>query len=380
METLRPRCFERGDVQHLHCGWYTRQLLHVHPLPAMRYSHLTVKERAAPLVDDDRIQNVFSCGRFPLHAHTELLLYTLHCCFYAGSLCWHLGCFVIFRGALTSTTRHLHFLEKDLNGPFISANIDSFAASANCLHWDADAFMLQEARIAESNMVESQRKAALCNFHLYCSQPLQKLHGAFRIPSGGTATCAHKEFTQLFDETTDLSGTWQLLRSTARITATWHQVSSSVKLLLAFNFYAIANAASERAKFERNNDLLDMIFTVASQFGDIPILIAGGFQMEPGMYPSVQPALDHWGWADPLLQTDDQGDVFWPCTFFRHSASEEGDGQSSIDGILVNRTALTALMHVEVLDHQDRQHRPVRATFAWDRVQQVGTDCSGLLS
>lgn len=48
-------------------------------------------------------------------------------------------------------------------------------------------------------------------------------------------------------------------------------------------------------------------------------------------------------------------------------------GQSSIDGILVNRTALTALLGIEVLNHQDRQHRPVKATFCWDRIQQVGT-------
>ena len=67
---------------------------------------------------------------------------------------------------------------------------------------------------------------------------------------------------------------------------TWHQVAEGVKLLL-FNFYAIANAASERAKFARNNELLNMIFTVASQFGDIPIVVAGDYQMEPGVYPAA---------------------------------------------------------------------------------------------
>ena len=129
-------------------------------------------------------------------------------------------------------------------------------------------------------------------------------------------------------------------------------MSPGVKIL-ACNFYGVANAASERAKFNRNNELLDLIFTVAAQFGDIPILIAGDFQMEPGMYPSVQLALDHWGWAD-------------------HTATVEGDGQSSIDGILMNRTALTALLDIRVLDHQDRQHRPAQATFAWDRILQAG--------
>ena len=75
---------------------------------------------------------------------------------------------------------------------------------------DADVFMLQEARVAESNMVESQRKAAMCHLKLFCSQPLQKTrasNGTFRIPSGGTATCAKSELTQLFDERLDQSGT-----------------------------------------------------------------------------------------------------------------------------------------------------------------------------
>lgn len=98
--------------------------------------------------------------------------------------------------------------------------------------------------------------------------------------------------------------------------------------LPAFNFYGIANAASERAKFNRDNELLDLIFTVASQFGGIPIVLAGDFQMEPGMYPAVQLALDHWGWADPLLQADEHGDVIRPSTFFQHGATGEGEGQA----------------------------------------------------
>lgn len=208
----------------------------------------------------------------------------------------------------------LGFPSKGPRWSVISANIDSFATNPNCLQWDADVFMLQEAHIAESNMVESKRKAALCNFNLYCSQPLQKLrasNGTFRIPSGGTATRARKELTQIFGEKADVSGSWPLLRSTARVTATWHQASSSVKLL-AFNFYAIANAASERATFERDNELLHQLFTVAAQFGDIPIVIAGDFQMEPGMYPAIQLAMDHWGWAGPLLQADEHGEFFRP--------------------------------------------------------------------
>ena len=338
------------------------------PLAALCFHHLVKKSALQLTGDQTGIQNAFKQGRHQFCAATVWPppgQFTLvQCRLNSGRLS--------VSGQFWSSTIFDATLGFPGEGPrwsIISANIDSFATNVNCLQWDADAFMLQEARIAESNMAEAQRKAALCNFGLFCSQPLQKLkasNGTFRIPSGGTATCAHKELTQLFDVKSDLSGTWAILCATTRVTATWHQVNPTVKVL-AFNFYAVANAASERAKFERNNELLDQILLV------LPVLIAGDFQMEPGMYPAVQLALDHWGWADPLLQTNEVGEVFRPHTFFQQAATVDGEGQSSIDGILMNRTALAALVRIEVLDHRDRQHRPVQATFAWDRIQQAGT-------
>ena len=373
--TFFPHCYlEMGDIQHPHDrGGFCMLPYDAWGLMLLCF-HQLVKERAFPSCPSVlRIQN-FGFGSSYL---CECQVLDLNVCGFPGgwiddtwpvdSLApqWHASWF----------DQTLGFPGEGPHWSMISANVDSFATNASCLQWDADVFLLQEARIAESNMQDAKRKAAVCNFEVYCSQPLQKLrasNGTFRIPSGGTATCARKELTQLFHEQQDMSGSWELLRSTARVTATWHQVSSSVKLL-AFNFYAIANAASERAKFERNNEMLNQLFMVAAQFGDIPIVIAGDFQMEPGMYPAVQLALDNWGWSDPLLQTDAAGELFRPSTFFQTAATEDGEGQSSIDGILMNRTALTALVKIEVLEHLDRQHRPVQAYFAWTRIQQVGT-------
>ena len=320
------------------------------PLAALCFHHLVKKSALQLTGDQTGIQNAFKQGRHHFRAATvwpppgqfmvvQNAVSTVAEPFFSGQF-W----------SSTIFDATLGFPGEGPRWSIISANIDSFATNVNCLQWDADAFMLQEARIAESNMAEAQRKAALCNFGLFCSQPLQKLkasNGTFRIPSGGTATCAHKELTQLFDACSDLSGTWAILCATTRVTATWHQVTPTVKVL-AFNFYAVANAASERAKFERNNELLDQILLVAAQFGDVPVLIAGDFQMEPGMYPAVQLALDHWGWADPLLQTNEVGEVFRPHTFFQQAATVDGEGQSSIDGILMNRTALAALVRIEV--------------------------------
>ena len=364
---------EWDDAHHHHHSVICPCTLHVGHSLAMLYFHPRVKKRTSRLVDCARIQNV-------------LLWQQLHANWITASDVALSRVFLRVReielesvpyafqgtGLFDST---LGFPGEGPRWSIISANVDSFAANYNCLQWNADAFMLQEARIADSNMAEAQRKAGMCNFHLFCSQTLQKQrasNGTFRVPCGGTATCAHRELTQLFEEKADISGCWTQLRSSARVTATWHQVSPGVKLL-AFNFYGIANAASERAKFGRNNELLDLIFTVAAQFGDVPILLGGDFQMEPGMYPAAQLALDHCGWSDPLLRTDAQGDVVRPSTFFQHSAVVDGEGESSIDGILMNRTALTALIDIQVLDHRDRQQRPVQATFAWDRILQVGS-------
>ena len=368
------RWVQREDVPP-HLSLHSLCALHVGRSPAMLYFHSRVKKRTSPLVDRARIQNFVVWQQ--LNGWAVSLLKKLGCtllCARMMEVPRRESCIHVWWGSdIFDST--LGFPGEGPRWSIRSANVDSFATNYNCLQWDADVFLLQEARIADSNIAEVQRKAGMCNLSLFCSQPLQKQrasNGTFRVPSGGTATCSHREFTQLFDEKMDISGQWAQLRASARVTATWHQVSTGVKLL-AFNFYGIANAASERAKFTRNNDLLHMIFMIAAQFGDIPILLGGDFQMEPGMYPAVQLALDHWGWSDPLLSTDAQGDVVRPTTFFQHSSALAGEGESSIDGILMNRTALTALIDIRVLDHRDRQHRPVQATFAWDRIQQVGS-------
>ena len=370
---LTSWCNVGEDVLHLQFCDLSWIVVHDDQPLAMLYFHRQVKKGAARPPVLGRIQNFL--WLFPRRGDPYSVLWTIAPVPSGRSLTltWYDPCTLFRTGRIFDGT--LGYPGEGPKWTVVSANIDSFSTNASCLQWEADAFFLQEARVSESNLVDAQRKAALCNMHLFCSQPLQRLrasNGTLRTPSGGTATCSHREVTQVFGENTDHSGCWATLRSSARVTATWHQVSTSVKML-AFNFYAIANAASERAKFERNNEMLNQIFTIAAQFGDIPILVAGDFQMEPGMYPCVQLALDHWGWSDPLLQTDQHGEAYRPNTFFQHAATEDGEGQSSIDGILLNRTALTALLKMEVLDHTDRQHRPIQATFMWDRVEQVGS-------
>ena len=231
-----------GDVLH-HCRDGVFSFLHVMSLVAMSYSHHPVKEGASQLVDDIRIQNILtiSSRRFLPGERSLRLLLFCRCIVHFG-----VGLRAIAAAPPYEYDMTMGYPGEGPRWAMISANIDSLATNDNCLHWEADVLALQEARVAESNLIESQRKAALCHFQLFCSQPLQKVrasNGTYRIPSGGTATFGRKEFTQLFDDQADHSGQWALLRSTTRVTATWHQVAEGVKLL-AFNFYAIANAAS----------------------------------------------------------------------------------------------------------------------------------------
>ena len=137
----------RDDAHH-HSGVSVHpRFLHVSSAWTMSYSHLRVKERAARFLWNDRIQNFQLIERPVTIAHWMKLTFD----------------------------QTLGFPGEGPKWSVVSANVDSFLTNVNYLHWDADAFMLQEARVAESNIVEAQRKAALCNFQLYCSQPLRKI-------------------------------------------------------------------------------------------------------------------------------------------------------------------------------------------------------------
>ena len=200
-----PRHGGRDDVQHHYCDGVPLRSLHEGSPLATPYFHPRAKKRAAWPGEIAGSQSAFQWSMFPT-------MFWVTCSFESfptdelpfrviggnvGKIVWVTNDFNMTLG----------FFGEGPTWSVISANVDSFATNFNCLQWDADAFMLQEARVADSNLVESQRKAATCNFHLFCSQPLQKpraSNGTFRTPSGGTATCAHKELTQLFDEKADV--------------------------------------------------------------------------------------------------------------------------------------------------------------------------------
>ena len=79
------------------------------------------------------------------------------------------------------------------------------------------------------------------------------------------------------------------------------------------------------------------------------------------------------GWQDPLCVVDESGTPFRPLTFSSDSTfTAEGEGSSSIDGILLNRVAFAALQHIDVIQWTCQQHRPIRAIFQWAKIFQIG--------
>ena len=82
-----------------------------------------------------------------------------------------------------------------------------------------------------------------------------------------------------------------------------------------------------------NNLYLEKIFTIASQFGDVPIIICGDFQDDPDTFPSVQHAKHCEQWSDPLSKHSDDGTSCRPITYSRDSNFvDPTDNFSSIDG------------------------------------------------
>lgn len=123
---------------------------------------------------------------------------------------------------------------------------------------------------------------------------------------------------------------------------------------LDFSIYVKSGASASQELLEQNDALLRDIFEICSQYGDVPIILAGDFQTAPLNYESISNAIHMCGWQDPLLQVDNEGLSFRPLT--------------PIDGIILNRVAFAALRHIHVLETLNQQHRPISASFHWPSI------------
>ena len=258
----------------------------------------------------------------------------------------------------------------------ITANVESLATHPHYLNWQDDAQILQEIRVAQSNYDDVKFKLKTSNRYLHCSRLLelkQQKNSVYRIPHGGTGIIAPQALLQPFCASDDITGKWEEIACTTRVTGAWMQVQSKLKILV-FSFYGhTCHTDKEEEIHELNNRILSVLFEISTQFGDVPIIIGGDFQKEPETFDAFQQAKMHKGWVDPISRVDEHGNITRPITFSRSgNFINPADSTSSLDALLLNESAAAALESIEVIVGDARQHAPIRATFCWPKIYQTG--------
>ena len=253
----------------------------------------------------------------------------------------------------------------------VSANIDSLATNPQCASWSDDLICIQETRVAQSNLKDTQCCIHSFNKEFYPGKLLdhtRQKNGVYRIPHGGVAILSDRTKTREFSPNDDSTGLWIGLFASTRVAAVWHQVLPKLKIL-CFTYYAKSwKQHTEDETHLLNDEVLGKIFEVASQFGDIPILVTGDLQSEPESFTSFQNAKNR-GWIDPLACFDQEGNSTRPVTFAQSSNFlDTEDHCSSIDAILLNQVAATALQNIEISHGEAKQHAPIRAVFHWPKI------------
>ena len=255
-----------------------------------------------------------------------------------------------------------------------SANIESIHSHPDCLEWPVDLTMLQETRLTSINIQECQKRAQEHGKNVFVGALLQEKpdkNGLFKSPHGGTAILASGSLCRPFIEADDSTGIWTSLKKQTRISGVWCQVLPKLRVL-CWSIYGYTQNAD--GSYRTLNDfLLQQIFLISSQFGDIPVIVGGDFQCDPNELDAFVSAKIY-GWVDPVMSFDQVGGYQRPLTYSRSSNFvNPSECFSSIDGILMNEVAFGALQSIHV-DHQcGRPHAPIHATFEWHRVFLKGT-------
>ena len=256
-----------------------------------------------------------------------------------------------------------------------SQNIGSINTNHAWKGLNADVVCLQETRIGKNNDRQTSFLVAETGSHLFRGKLLPGLlqkNGKHRVAHGGTAIVAPKQLTIPFDPKQDITALYSKHYEANRRNACWIQVCRNVRVLV-FSIYAVTGASSDLKAHEKNDQMLADLLEVCSEFGDIPIVLAGDLQCEPFQYPSTAHAINFLHWSDPLASVNEAGDVDRPLTYSNDgSFSGEGDRNSSIDALLLNRVAIAALRDIHVVEIDGLQHRPLGATFEWHTITQVG--------
>lgn len=253
-----------------------------------------------------------------------------------------------------------------------SANVDSLNSHPCALQWETSLSLFQETRLTEVNFGTINAGAKQHGKSLFPGVLLKTRadkNGHFRTPHGGVCIAASDSLCVPVLEAEDATGHLAELLVTTRFCAAWCQVDTRTKVL-CMNLYG---HTSSEDSHEINNHLLEKIFAFASQFGNIPILLAADFQNDPDAYPAVNSAKQFGKWVDPLVTLNEDGIPTRPLTFSQDSNFVNPSGHcSSIDGILLNECAADALVNMTVSYDDARNHAPIVATFKWKTIYQSG--------
>ena len=152
---------------------------------------------------------------------------------------------------------------------------------------------MQETRVRKNNIRHAPKRVESTGKALFPGQLLPGIvqkNGKHRVAHGGTAILAATQTATPFDPCSDITGLYAELFKANRCNALWLQVTRRIKALI-FSVYCQTGASSDHAIHEANNDILEKLFLINSQFGDIPIIIAGDVQDHPLHYESVSRAI-----------------------------------------------------------------------------------------
>ena len=256
-----------------------------------------------------------------------------------------------------------------------SANIGSIQTNTEWKSWSSHITCLQETRIGRNNFRTASfaiREAGYCPVFGDLLPGFIPHKGKPQTPCGGTAVLGPPALTQPFEPKDDVTGLFDKLHRSKRFAFAWIQVTPTRQALIC-SLYAITGASQDQTTHDENNALFQDLFVFLSQFGSIPMVVAGDFQANPLSYPAISEAFHCHNWNDPLNNVDGEGQIDRPFTYSRDSLfSGCGDACSSIDAVLLNQPAFYALKQCEVVPLVGKQHRPIRCTFTWSVLSQVG--------
>lgn len=127
-----------------------------------------------------------------------------------------------------------------------------------------------------------------------------------------------------------VSGLYDSSFKTKRVVAAWIEATPTKRALL-ISAYATTSASQDSRIHEANNKLFDDICIFVAQFGQVPIILVGDFQVPPMSYPAIANAISFQSWHDPVTCVNEFGELARPFTFSNDAGI--GEACTSIDAV-----------------------------------------------